>query len=433
MQQRVASLLLKTKNISRSAVIWNALSACLTSFQTMLLLMVLTRFGTPEHSGYFVMAYTVANLMMNIGKFGMRQYQVTDAKEKYSFREYVSSRVFSAGVMTAALCLYLLWGLLANGYSAEKAAAVALISLFRGIEAAEDVLHGRMQQRGRLDVASRILAIRNAVFILGFAAVYLLTRNLILTCAVNTGITLVLCLIMNQAVLPEFREARKEATPDNDQPARRTVPWALVRECLPLCLTMVTYMYLGNAPKYIVDGLVTDAVQTRFNIVIMPAFVVSLLCTFIFNPVLKKVGILWQDNAVPELRKLVRKLALAPVAVDAALLLGGYFLGIPILSLVYKTDLEGYLPILMVFLLASGVVAMLNLFVALLTAMRKQRHLLWAYAVSSLLLLLFGRTLFTSLGMLAVCWLYLAVLLAVLAYCVCVYFVTVRKAARLPE
>jgi hypothetical protein len=42
-------------------------------------------------------------------------------------------------------------------------------------------------------------------------------------------------------------------------------------------------MYLGNAPKYIVDGLVSDAVQTRFNIVIMPAFVASLLCSFIFN------------------------------------------------------------------------------------------------------------------------------------------------------
>ena len=94
MQNRVSSFLLKTKNIKRSSVLWNALSACLTSFQTMLLLMVLTRFGTSEHSGYFVMAYTVANLMMNIGKFGMRQYQVTDAKEKYSFREYISSRVF---------------------------------------------------------------------------------------------------------------------------------------------------------------------------------------------------------------------------------------------------------------------------------------------------------------------------------------------------
>ena len=92
----------KTSNVQRSAVIWNAVSACLTSFQTMLLLMVLTHFGTPEHSGYFVMAYTAANLFMHLGKFGMRQYQVTDAGNKYSFREYVASRVFSVGLMAAA-------------------------------------------------------------------------------------------------------------------------------------------------------------------------------------------------------------------------------------------------------------------------------------------------------------------------------------------
>ena len=112
--------------------------------------------------------------------------------------------------------------------------------------------------------------------------------------------------------------------------------------------------------------------------------------------------------------------------VDAALLLGGYFLGLPILSAVYHVDLSGYRPILMIFLLASGAVAMLNLFVALLTAMRKQRHLLYAYAAASLLLLLAGRRLFAARGLQAVCLLYLAVLLAVLAYCVGVYFVTVR-------
>ena len=95
MKKTPCSFLTKTKNIPRSAVIWNAVSACLTSFQTMLLLMVLTHFGTPEHSGYFVMAYTAANLMMHLGKFGMRQYQVTDAGNKYTCREYVSSRFFS--------------------------------------------------------------------------------------------------------------------------------------------------------------------------------------------------------------------------------------------------------------------------------------------------------------------------------------------------
>ena len=420
------NFLSKTSNIQRSAVIWNAVSACLTSFQTMLLLMVLTHFGTSEHSGYFVMAYTAANLFMHLGKFGMRQYQVTDAGNKYSFREYVASRVFSVGLMAAALVLYLLYSLLFNGYTAEKAIVVALITFYRGVEAAEDVLHGRLQQQGRLDIAAKILAIRSAVFMIGFVVFYLLTKNLILTCAVNAAISLVLCILLNRPFMEQtepsllFRFGKVEQK--EPSPLFR-----LLMECLPLCLTMVTYMYLGNAPKYIVDGLVSDAVQTRFNIVIMPAFVGSLLCSFIFNPALKRIGDLWQGGEIGTLRKITRKLALVPVAVDAALLLGGWFLGIPILSAVYGVELADYRLTLMIFLLASGVVAMLNLFVALLTAMRKQKHLLLAYAAASLLLLLAGRPVFSTYGLNPLCGFYLAVLLLVLGWCAGVYWVTVMK------
>ena len=415
MENIPSSFLTKTKNIQRSAVIWNAVAACLTSFQTMLLLMLLTHFGTPEHSGYFVMAFTAANLFMHLGKFGMRQYQVTDAGDKYSFRDYVASRFFSVGLMTAALVLFLLWSLLFNGYTAEKAVVVALITFYRGVEAAEDVLHGRLQQRGRLDIAAKILAIRNAVFMAGFAALYLLTKNLILTCAVNAAVTLLLCVMLNKPFYQAEREGRKGKVS------------RLLLECLPLCLTMVTYMYLGNAPKYIVDGLVSDEVQTRFNIVIMPAFVGSLLCSFIFNPALKRIGDLWNDQDIPTLRKTTLRLVLVPVAVDAVLLLGGWFLGIPVLSAVYGVDLTDYRLTLMIFLLASGAVAMLNLFVALLTAMRKQKHLLLAYAAASLLLLLAGRPFFNAKGLNPLCWFYLAVLLGVLAWCVGVYWVTVKK------
>ena len=426
MENYPSSFLTKTKNIGRSAVLWNAIAACLTSFQTMLLLMLLTHFGTAEHSGYFVMAFTAANLFMHLGKFGMRQYQVTDAGNRYSFREYVASRIFSVGLMGAALVLFLLWALFFNGYTAEKAAVVALITFYRGVEAAEDVLHGRLQQEGRLDIAAKILAIRNAVFMAGFAVMYLLTGNLVLTCAVNAAITLLLCILLNKPFWGQ--EAGHQGRFLSSQNVR-----SLLLECLPLCLTMVTYMYLGNAPKYIVDGLVSDAVQTRFNIVIMPAFVGSLLCSFIFNPALKRIGDLWNSRDLATLRKTTGKLALVPVAVDAALLLGGWFLGIPVLSAVYGVDLADYRLTLMIFLLASGAVAMLNLFVALLTAMRKQKHLLLAYAAASLLLLLAGRPLFNAKGLNPLCWFYLAVLLGVLGWCVGVYLTTVRKAARNPE
>lgn len=421
MRERIAEGLLWTGNIQRSAFLWNLVSACLNSFQTMLLLFVLTHWGSSTDSGMLVMAYSAGNLMLNIGRFGMRQYQVTDAKEQFSYREYVFSRRCSMGLMMAALAGYLAWGAAGKGYTAEKTWVVGLLCLFKGIEAAEDVLHGRMQQQGRLDVAGKILTIRFAAFIGGFIACYLITRNLVLTIAVNAGISLGLCLLLNGAVMPRFR-------PEGS--GKRTgfaIPWKLLGHCLPLCLAMVMNIYLGNAPKYVIDGIVSDEAQTCFNIVFMPALVVALLSSFIFNPVLKRIGVLWTEDKTVELKKLTARLTMIPVGIGAAVAAAGMAAGLPVLGFVYGVDVSAYRTELLIALIASGVMAMLNLYVALLTTMRKQPHILGAYSAGTLVMLIFGRSVLRGSGLTALCWLYLAVMAAVVAYCMAVGWATLRK------
>ena len=135
MENDSSSFLTKTKNIGRSAVIWNAIAACLTSFQTMLLLMLLTHFGTAEHSGYFVMAFTAANLFMNIGKFGMRKFQVSDRNLVYSFNEYRVSRIISCLAMMVASCAYIAYSTITLGYSAEKTLVMVVMCVFKAIDA----------------------------------------------------------------------------------------------------------------------------------------------------------------------------------------------------------------------------------------------------------------------------------------------------------
>ena len=427
MKERTAEWLCRTRDAGKAAFVWNSLSACLSSFQTMILLLVLTRLGSSTDSGYLVMGYSVGNIMLNIGKFGMRQYQVTDAKEVYSYGEYVRSRIFSLSVMVFFLALYLVWGAAANGYTPQKTAVVGMICCVKGIEAAEDVLHGRMQQMGRLDVAGKILSIRFFVFIAGFIACYAATRSLVLTTALSLLLTLLLCVALNGAVIPRFRPAGGTGRTE------RRFPAGLLLQCLPLCVSMVLNIFLGNAPKYIIDGIVSDEVQTCFNIAFMPALVVALLSGFVFSPILKKIGTLWTERRIGELRRLTLKLTLVPVAIDAAVVAAGYFFGLPVLGFVYGVDLSGYKGVLIIALVASGVMAMLNLYADLLTAMRRQRHLFFAYGAGSAVMALAGRPVLRSAGLQALCRMYLAVMAAVVLYCMAVYLATVRKAPGLTE
>ena len=175
--KQLRGLLSSSGNIRRSSFIWNLLSAAVNSFQTMLLLVFITRFGTDADSAAFVMAYAAGNLLFNIGKYGVRHFQVTDSTEQYSFRDYISARFVSLAVMAAAVVLFILTGIVSRGYTFVKAAVVLLICLYKGIEAAEDVFHGRMQQQGRLDIAGRILFIRISSFILCYAVLFVLTHD----------------------------------------------------------------------------------------------------------------------------------------------------------------------------------------------------------------------------------------------------------------
>ncbi|MBQ6514423.1 MAG: glycosyltransferase [Clostridia bacterium] len=380
--------LLASGNIRRASFVWNLLSAAMNSFQTMLLLVFITRFGTDTDSASFVMAYAAGNLLYNIGKYGVRQFQVTDSAGQYSFRDYAAARWVSLACMAVAVAAYVLSGVFFRGYTATKALVVLLICLYKGIEAAEDVFHGRMQQQGRLDVAGRILFIRIFSFVVCFAAVFVFTRNILLTAAAATCLAAVLAVVLNRSVWGTFAEEKTAGSRVKQ----------LLRACAPLCLSMLLNMYLGNAPKYIIDGRVTDAVQTQFNIVYMPVFVLVLLGTFIYQPELKSLGEMRREKQFDGLKRKALRLTGITLGLTVAAAAGGWLLGIPVLEFIYKTPLDSLRTELLLFILCGGMIALTNLYGMILIAFRRQGTLTGVYVLSALVLFLFGRPVLSAGG-----------------------------------
>ena len=171
--------LISTKSISKSSFFWSAFSATLNSFQTTVLLLFITRSGSIEDSSIFVIAYAVGNLLLTVGKFGVRNYQVTDQKKKYSDQEYIDSRKITVAFMIFATVVYIFYGIINNNYSVYKALCMLFICGFKMIDAYEDVYHGKLQQIGRLDIASKALSFRYVLFYVLFIITYLLFNNLL--------------------------------------------------------------------------------------------------------------------------------------------------------------------------------------------------------------------------------------------------------------
>jgi len=391
-----SNFLLNTNNIKKDTFIWNSISAFLNSFQTMLLLLTLTHIGTSNDSSIFVMAYSIGNLLYNFSKFGVRQFQVTDLKEKYQYSDYFNARIISTLLMIISVVIYNGYNFFYVGYSIKKVIVVTLICIYKGIEAFEDVFHGRMQQKGRLDVAGKIWSIRLFTFIFTYTIFYIFSKNIVFTTFICVLITGIQCILLNLSVLPYFIEKPVILLHFINNNKWRNI----LIECFPLFLSALLNMYLGNAPKYIIDEKVSDAVQTEFNIVFMPVFVVALLSNFVFQPSLMKIGILWQSKKIIELKKLIRKLVIVPIVADLVCTLAAGIAGIPILSTVYGIDLTDYKLILIIFMIAGGAIAIMNLFIMILTTMRKQKQLLFGYSVSSAIIYLFGSHFLINYGLL---------------------------------
>lgn len=236
----IGKLLVNSKNISKSTFIWNTVSTVLNSFQAALILLFLTRFGSPTDNSYLVMAFAVATLFFVVGKYGIRQFQVTDGQEEYSFSDYFSFRVITTVLMMLVEVGYVIYGTAFREYTSEKVIIVLIICIYRGVEAFEDVLHGRMQQKGRLDVSAKILGIRLLLFIVGSSLTFVLTRKLIFSFAVNTISTFVLSVLLNLSVISSFSDTAKA---DFGKIKK------LFLASTPLFLTTLLSIYISNAPK----------------------------------------------------------------------------------------------------------------------------------------------------------------------------------------
>ncbi len=166
-------------------------------------------------------------------------------------------------------------------------------------------------------------------------------------------------------------------------------------------------MYINNAPKFAVDAHLSAEYQTYYGIIFMPASVINLFSLFAFRPLLTKLTAFWNEHKCKAFLSTVAKLVLWILAVTAAALLGGWLLGIPLLSLLYGTDLSAFKSELMVVLAGGGFNALCVLLYYMITVQRKQKYVLIGYVGASVTAWILGDRMVSAYGMMGASLTYL--------------------------
>ena len=417
----IKNILTTTKNKEKSAFVWNSTSAILNAFQTVIILMVISRIDNITDAGTFVIAYAVANLLIMVGRYGVRQYQASDIKEQFNFSEYLILRVFSTILMIAAFVIYIASLYLNGSYDSEKSIVVILICCVRTVDAFEDVFHGLFQQHGRLDIAGKILTFRFLIYIVEYMLLYYFTHNLILTSVVCLLTTLLFFILLNGSVMKNFNY--KKVTPEKAHVKE------LLIDCFPLFISTFLMAYVGNDPKYSIDIVLSSHDQAQFNYIFMPVFVISLLSTFIYQPMINRLALIWSEKKLRRFWSLILRQTIIIAVLTVFALVCGYWMGIPVLSLLYGVNLSSYKSALLVLLLGGGSLALVKFFTMVITITRYQKHLIWGYLIVSAGFLLAGKTIAGTYGIMGISVFY-SMSITVLALLFLIYIFVIAQHSR---
>lgn len=357
--------------------LWNAVGGVLNAGQSVFLLIVITRVCGLEAAGIFSIAFATGNLFLYLGNYGVRNYQVSDLSEKYSFHDYLRHRLCTVLLMLAAAAVYTAWSAKTGNYSHYKTACVLAMCVCKAVDCLEEVFEGRYQQKGRLDRSGKLVTFRLLVSIGGMIAVLLVTRDLLT--AVWWGVFLAAA--ASALIIWRYREtAAFERTAFSFSGIA-----GLMRECFPVCAANFLSFYLINEPKYAIDAAMDETAQACYNFIAMPVFVIQLLNMFLYQPMLIRMTASWENGRRKEFLGYFGRICGALAMISAPILLAAWIFGIPVLSWLYATDLSALRTELLLIMTGGIFLAFNGFYCAVLTIMRKQREIPLTYLAGAVL------------------------------------------------
>ena len=435
-------LLGREDKANSQSYIWYSIGGLLNACQSAILLFIISRTNTDDDSGVYSIGYAIACIAFTVGSFGMRNFQATDVKHKYSFRTYLYSRIITDIGMILVILYHLLRGYIFIGYTPNKCAVILMLGLLKLVDSFEDVWHGLYHNLGRLDVAGRCMTTRFALMIISMAMGLVCTHDLLTSSCIACGFSLIYFIWTTLIVYPEVKEQylnsdgtfkdieigalEEDTVSAADKKDLRAVP-GLLKENLALFAGAFLALYIANAPKYAIDEFMTGADQAMFNYIFMPVYMVNVLNTFIYQPMLATMASSFEIKDFKMFIKLFFRQIGIIILLVLAVLLGGYLLGIPILSLFYNTDLSDHKLPFMILLIGSGFLGMEGYLQAIITVMRKQNLLLIGFGISAVLALALSRQAVIRWGIMGAAMLYSGIIMLQMLVFIVLFTILWRK------
>ena len=336
-----------------------------------LLTIVCTQLVGSERAGVFSLAFVMATLLMYLGNYGVRTFQVADIREVHSFADYQACRFVTCFLMLALGCGYCA----VRGYSGGTLVMTVAVVAYRACDSLGDVYEGRLQQADKMYLGGLSQALRSLCALLAFSVALLLTRSLAAAsvCMAVAAVASLVVFTVPMAYLETPRSRR----------VRLGNVGELLKRCFPLFAALFLYNLCDNMPKFLMEGTLSYDNQLYFNAIYFPAHSILMMAGMVYKPLLLRMASAWKD---PDGRKRFNGIMAAVfgciVVVVVFMMLIMNTIGLPIMSFLYGIDFERFRTPLCLMIVAGGLTACIDFMYQVLTIQRRQNEVTKLYLVT---------------------------------------------------
>lgn len=360
--------------------------ATANAFNSLFFSIIVTRINGIDDAGIFIYSFATACILYVIGIYAGRTFQVTDISKKYSDTDYIYNKIITCIIMMMVSIAFVL----IRQYDIYKSIIFVSVCFFRMLEAFCEGLYGIIQKNKQLYKVGISMTIKAVLGMLSFLIVDLITKNLIMACMSLILVNIFFIIIYD---VKNIKKLEINKTKYSNVINRKL----FVEGFFTFILTILS-LYVINAPRYAIDDLLQEDMQTIFGIIIMPATFMGLLGQYIIQPILTKITDCLKQNDYKKINKITFSLLGLILAIGILIYIIAYFLELPMLQVIYGIDLNPYFISMMIIIGGSILYSMSMILSSILISMRNTKIQSLIYLIISIISTIISYILVKNIG-----------------------------------
>ena len=280
------------------------------------------------------------------------------------------------------------------------------------------MFYGVLQKDDKLYIVGISLFLKSVFSVVSFIVIDLITKNLLISCLILDLVWLVLFLVYD---LPKSKCIVKKDSYSFSNVLR------LFKTGFFSFAILFLSVYLVNAQKYALDGVVEESLQAIFGMILMPATIISLAGQYLLQPILNTMANLYSNGEKKEFNKIVFKALLLIVAFGVVCVIGAYILGIPVLNILYSVNIVDYKLHLLIIIFGAILYSMSTLLSAALTTVRYTFVQFIVFSISSVIAFVISQILIGQFSIYGAAIAYLIIMACQFILYVIIYIVIMKK------